>query len=258
MPSSLKLAAEYGDDLTVLFVESQGHTAQESEAFAWNRKWMGTRAMWTTEAPFQVAGNTIPKFALLSNEGVVLAVGNPLAVHKAIVESIEAEIDRAKEPPEGSPKALKKAWKAFAKGDVGKAIEEAKKVQADGGEDGEAAAVALARFVAHVSGKLDRVEWMLGNAYPVEAESLLKDVAKLAKGVDEVKERLEALTARLESDELEPEFEAARAFAKIESLLQADGFDDKPMKLLERFVEHYPDAAVTGRARHLIELAGLE
>ena len=88
MPASIKLQQQYGDDLQVLFVESQGASPEMAEAFAWRRRWMGTQAMWTTEAPLRVEGNTLPKFALLDTEGRLLLEGNPLGMKKQIEEAI--------------------------------------------------------------------------------------------------------------------------------------------------------------------------
>ena len=86
MPSSIKLQREYADEITVLYIECQGSTLDQAEAFAWDRGWMGTPAIWTVERPFDVEGRGLPKFALLSAEGKVLMTGNPLAVHGKIVE----------------------------------------------------------------------------------------------------------------------------------------------------------------------------
>jgi len=64
VPASLKLQQEHGDALQVLFVEVQGADMEKTEAFAWRQKWMGTRAMWTTERPldYWACAKSFPRF----------------------------------------------------------------------------------------------------------------------------------------------------------------------------------------------------
>ena len=190
MPSSIKRARELGDDFALIFVESQGHTIQEAETMAWDRKWMGTHAMWTTEAPFRTEGNGLPSFALLNNEGEIILSGNPLAMKKDIEEAIDAEIAKSKQAPEGTPKSLKKAWKSFAKGDYAKAVAAAQKVVDKGGEDSEDAQVVLDTFVERVEAKIGRVEWMLDNGFLVDAKDMLKTLGKSTKGLAAVAEQM--------------------------------------------------------------------
>ena len=115
MPASIELQEHYGDDLQVIFVESQGASEEKAIGFAYGRKWMGNQAMWTRERPVQVPGRGLPKFALLSAEGELLLQGNPLSMKKKIEQAIDGEIKKAKSAPSGTPKSLSKAWKAFGK-----------------------------------------------------------------------------------------------------------------------------------------------
>ncbi|MCB9909672.1 MAG: hypothetical protein H6829_05320 [Planctomycetes bacterium] len=246
------MAEEFGDDLGILLVESQGATPEEAEKFCWGKKWMGNGAMWTTERPFDTGAPGLPNFVLLSNTGEVLLMGNPLAMHGAIHDAISAEIEKAQSPPEGSPKSLAKAWKALQHGDYDKAILEARKVAEKGGEDAEDATATATLFVAKVQAQLDRVEWMLANAYLVEAQELLESLSKATKGIDDFQAKTTELAAKFDSEEMKAEMEAAKAFAKIEEKLKEDGLDDKLIKRLAKFVKANPDAKVTGRAERLV------
>src|SRR6185436_9660110 len=123
-----KMQEELGDDLQVIFVESQGADRNVYEAFAWKMKWMGNNAMWTEERPVPVEGDTIPKFALLGSDGTVLLTGNPLEKEKQIKELVAEEIEKGKAAPAGTPKALSKAWSTFIKGDVAGALAECDKL----------------------------------------------------------------------------------------------------------------------------------
>ena len=82
MPAALNLASEHGDDLAVLFVQAQGLSADESEAFALGRKWLGTPAMRTAERPFATGSRGLPNFALVSSDGMILLKGQPLGHEK--------------------------------------------------------------------------------------------------------------------------------------------------------------------------------
>lgn len=255
MPSSLKLAREYGDDLGIVFVESQGATMQKQEAFAWDHKWMGTNAIWTTEAPFRTGSNGLPNFALLSSEGEVLLMGNPLSMHKQIVEAIEAEIAKASSGPDDSPKSLKKAWKYFGKGEYAKAIAEARKVEAKGGDDAEAAGVAAIRIAKHADGQLDRVERLIEGGHFLKAIDMIEDLDKGLADDADLAARATAIAERLETPEVEAEVKAAQSLARIEATLAEDGFEDKIVKRLEKFAEKNPNTKAAERARYLATLA---
>jgi len=249
------MAAEYGDDLQIIFVESQGHTIEEAEAFAWDHKWMGTTAMWTAERPFSTGAKGIPNFALLSNTGEVLLMGNPLAMHSKIEEAIDAEIKKANAIPEGTHKALKKAWKSFTKKDFGKAVAEARKVEAKGGEAGEEATQAIATFIERVEGELGRADWMIQNGYLTEAQAFIKKLSKKTKGIADVEERQTEITTELASDDLKPEMAAAQSLSKLIKALSEDGWDEKLVKKLRKFVEKNDATKAAKRAQHLVDIS---
>lgn len=255
MPASLKLAREFGDDLALIMVESQGSSLEEQEAFAWKRKWMGTQAMWTTERPFDTGAGGLPNFALLSAEGEVLLMGNPSSMHGKIEDAIAAEIAKAKKIPSDTPKVMKKAWKAFVKGNYTKAIAEARKVEAKGGEDGELADSTISDFVDAIERKFERVEWLLDNGYMMRADKSFKELSKQTKGLVDIEEKLTEVATRFESPELKAELDAAKVFERIESKLCENGFEEKLVKKLKSFLKKNEDVKVAARAQHLIKLA---
>ena len=81
MPLTVKMSQNYGDDLGIVMVESQGAGTEGMARFCLERKWLGNSAMWTTERPVVTGARGIPNYVLLSNEGRVLMMGNPLADH---------------------------------------------------------------------------------------------------------------------------------------------------------------------------------
>jgi hypothetical protein len=258
VPASVKMAKEYGDDLMVVFCESQNTPKDKTEAFIWDHKWMGTSAIWTNESVFRTGSNGLPNYALLSSTGEILMMGHPGSDHGKIKDAIEEQIALMKKAPHGSPKSLKKAYKEFAKGNYAKAIAEARKVEAKGKDDKEAATNAAYDFIERVEGKLKRVEWLTENGYFIRAQDMLSDIEKATKDMSEVAETIASLTEKLAGDEIKAEVSAASLLAKIEKGLYEDGFDDKIVKRLKKFADKNGATAAGERARHIVKLANME
>ncbi len=255
MPATKKMAEKYGEDLAIVFVEVQGAGQKKAEAFAWERKWMGTHAMWTSERPFSTGARGIPNYALLSATGEVLMKGNPISDHGKIEDAVEAQIELAKSAPEDAPKSLNKAYKAFAKGDYAKAIAEAKKVHAKGGEDATAAEALAADFQARVQAQFERVDFLLENGYVNRALDLTKSLGKSTKGLEDFAEANAKLEETLKSEDMKAEIAAAKAFGKLEEKLFEDGLEEKLVKKLTRFVDKHGETSVGKRAQHILSLA---
>lgn len=252
MPSALKTAAEYGDDLTVLFVEVQGASPEKAEQFAWKRKWMGTNAIWTTERPFRTGSRGIPNFALLSSTGEVLMKGDPGSMHKQIMEAIDAEIAAKKDGPANAPKSLKKHYKALAKGQVGKALAGANEIVAAAGEDVAAATELVESITAQVERSLSDIDTMLAEGMVIEAEEHFDALEKSLKGTDTFAEALTAKEAALKAADKG----AAKKLTKIVRALEEDGPSDANVAKLAKFAKKNGDGAVGARARRLLDVLG--
>lgn len=254
MPTSIKLQEEYGDDLQVVFVESQNTPPDKTEAFILGRKWMGGLAMWTTERPFESGTNGLPNYVLLSNEGEVLKKGNH--VSSAVGELIDAELKRRSKGPEGTPKPLQKAWAAFYQGKIAKAIDSARKAGTKP-ELAEDASVLVNEFIKRTEATLKAIEWQMNNGYVSSAEDRLKDMAKACKGVEALMGTIESLSAQIDSDEMKDELAASSALDKLLSRVYADGFDKKgkAKKALERLAEKYSGTRAGDRALRISKLA---
>ncbi len=72
MPATIKLKEEFGDDLAIVLVESQGADEERFMKFAAARKWLGRDMLWTRERPFSTGAGGLPNFALLDEEGRVV------------------------------------------------------------------------------------------------------------------------------------------------------------------------------------------
>ena len=229
MPSSLKLAEAFGDDLAILFVEAQGASKKKAEQFAWNQGWMATTAMWGNEQPLVLDTDKLPVCALLSSEGGVLLMGNPISLHKDIEDAIRLEIKRATKVSKDVPRSLHGAWKSFQKGDYEKAFQAAIEVELPGDDDA-----------------------------PAAVAERLEDLADSAEGVVEIESLLAPIQERLASDEMEPEFDAAKAFAKIETRLKKDGLEDKWLRQLEPFMKKHEGTLAAERADQLLRLSKIK
>jgi hypothetical protein len=258
VPASLALQRQYGSDLQVLFVEVQGADADTAEAFAWRQEWMGTAAMWSTERPLELEGTTIPKFALLDNDGNVLLSGNPLEQKKQIEEAVAAEVKKAKAPPAGTPAGLAKAWATFLKGDVTGALAACDALSHDASL-GEAASTLRKELAARTDARLLRARWLIDNGYPSEAEAELAALTKAVKGCADFEESVAGQRARLALADAAPELEAAKALSSLQQrMLKNKPFEDANVKALAKLAEKHAGTKAAERAARLARLAKLE
>ena len=253
VPASVKLQEELGDDLQVIFVESQGANRDVYEAFAWKMKWMGNTAMWTDERPVNVEGDTIPKFALIGADGTVLLTGNPLEKDKQIKELIAEEIEKGKTAPPGTPKALAKAWSTFLKGDVTSALAECEKLGTD------EAKAAREEFVGRVNSRIARAQWLIDNGFLVQADALVTQLEKDTKGVPDLAANVAELTQALASDAAKTEREAAKALASLhDKIAKEKPFDEGNVKKAKAIAEKFKGTKSGERAQRFVELSKIK
>ena len=256
MPASIKLQEELGDDVQVIFVESQGASRDKTAAFVLRRKWIGTSAMWTDERPADSKSRALPSFVLLGNKGQVLMRGNPLAKKKRIEEAIAEQIALARKAPEGTPSKLEQAWSELGRGNLAKALAEAERVKQGAGDDElrSAAETALEVFKRRADASIRRVTAMIETGDYAHAENLLEEVARAVKGSAELEARVGEVRASLESDDLATEREAAAALAKVEESMAGEGGPREQLPSLEKLAQKYADTAAGGRARRYVSL----
>ena len=250
------MQAEYGDDIQVIFVESQGTTVPDTEKFILGHKWMSSAAMWTNERPLDAGIDGLPSYVLLGAEGQVLAKGNHMDSNTT--ELIEEEISNADKGPEDASKEIAKAWKSFAKGKLSKAIADAEKAGTKP-ELAEEAQMAIAEFGKRTQARIDSAKWRIDNGYFSAAEDLLDTLAKEVKGTD-FEADVATQAQRLDDPALKPEIEAEEALERITSKLFEEGFDKKGkfQKSLEKFVEKYDGSKAAVRGRNLLAMAPSE
>lgn len=250
MPASLKLQQEFGEDLQVLFVESQGATPDEAASFVLKQRWLGGRSMWTSEAPCSTGMGTLPSAVLLSSEGKVLYKGNPLDAHKEIVRLISEDVKAQRDPPADSPKPLKAAWSAFGKGKLAEALKLVDQIpEKDRAALGDAWAETRAEIVAWTTRAVDRARRNLDQGYPDECADQLEKLSKACEGQAELKKPVDELKARLASKEGSAEREAAKVVGRLEAKYFESGGEEAARKDLERVAAKFAGTKVAARAQ---------
>lgn len=254
---ALKLQEEYGDDIQVLFVEVQGATPEKAEGFALKKKWLGGRAMWTTERPFDVDLQGIPQFGLVSPTGELVLSGYSNRMHSEIKDTIAELVKEGRKAPSDMPKRVGKAWAEMAKGNFAKALDLAREAAAEAGDEAErkAAEDLVAAIEERVANRLAGLEWMMENGYLLEAQVQIDALDKALKGHEEAQQRIETCREKLDSEEMKNELAAAKALAKIEKKLYADGPEDKHVKNLMKLAEKHGGTKAAQRASHLAKIA---
>ena len=253
MPNSIKMQAEYGDDIQVVFVESQGTKKKATESFILKHKWMASTAMWTNERPLTSGNNGLPNYVLLGADGRVLAKGNHMG--KDTRALIDDEIKKSGNGPEDASKEIQKAWKSFSKGKIAKALTLAEK--AGEKEDfAEEAEQAIAAFERRIKGRMDAAQWSIDNGFFADADAALEVLAKDLKGTD-FEADVVAKSQQLADPALKPEIDAEKALMKICDRLFEDGYDKKGkhQKAVAKFVEKFDGTKAAARGRYLLSLA---
>jgi len=267
MREALVWQAAYGDDLTVLFVEVKDATDLLVTSLALKKKWLGGRAMWTTESPCRVGlKGALPQFVLLSSEGVVLLKGTTesyeLGFRDELVEAIEdelrGEVERRRRGPADQPARLAQAWDLFSQGRIEAAFDLALSLAADPESDGTGAAAAgttLDVFRARVERRLRRAAWQIENGFLLQAEEALAQLeGQLASEASLASQQAE-LSAALHDESLRAEWKAAKDLAKLEQKLYAKGSKSVLVRQLARLAKKHSGTKSGERAEHLFEAA---
>lgn len=248
----MKMQEEYGDDIQILLVESQGHTLEDAERMAYQKKWINDRSIWTTEAPFQTGSKGIPNYALLSNDGTILSMGNPGSDHSKIVDQITEQLKLAKKGAKGMGPTSAKANAEFEKGNFTAAIK-----MLDAAPEAEKAEADKLRhsLETRAKAKVARLDWYIGAGEYDKADKLLPTLQKGMAGDEKLEATVKACADKLTSKELAQEREASKALAKVQKLIQGDGIGDVAVKQLNAVATKYPNTRAAKKASHLVDLS---
>ena len=261
VPSSIKLQEEYGDKIQVIFA-SGSDTPEAVQAFALGKKWLGGRAMWTSEPPFETGLDYIPAAVLLDSTGAVKIVDNPLEVHKKICDLIDADLDATKKGPKDAPDAVRKAWADFNSGNVAKAFTAAqalidKPPAKDAAAVSVAATAALEAFNKSMEARFASVDALLGTGLYDRAQAEIETLGKATKGHVELSKRTADLLAKLNDPALKTERDAATDLSRLEKKLYDKGIEDNSAKQLNAFAEKHSGTMAGARAEKLARLCEL-
>lgn len=253
---AIKLQEEYGDALQVIFVESQGHGAEEIERYGFERKWFGGRALWTSERPVRNTSSGLPSFVLLDVDGRQILAGSSIRLASQMEEAIAAEVLKIRRGPEDAPKDLKDAARSLLRGKFGDALTEAEKLvqKTDDADLAEAARGVVAAANSRARAAAERVGRLIDEGSYLRAEELLDDLEKAVDGHDALEELVPPLQERLDDDALEDERKAEKALRKLEMVLFTKGDDAVPARALTKLAEKHAGTKAAARASHLATL----
>jgi hypothetical protein len=254
VPAAIKFQAEMGDDLQVIFVESQGATAQVAEKFALDRDWLGGQAIWTTEPPFNTGLGGLPSCALISPSGEILEVGMSGSVMGDVEDHIAAFAKGKKKFPKDLPKDLKKAWTANSKGDLALALELLTPLEEGESELSFAASDLRRSITKNIESRFKAITWMKENGFPLEALASLETLSGEVDGHAEFTKLADELVEALNGEEMKSEMEAAAELAKIEKAIGKSGADEKAAKKLTKLSTAFSGTKVGARAKALADL----
>src|SRR6185295_6225357 len=253
---AMKMQEELGDDITILLVESQGHTIDEAEKLAIDKKWINDRSIWTTERPFETGAKGIPNYALLSNDGEILSMGNPGSDHSKIVDLVNEQLKIAKKGTKGMAPTCLKANAEFEKGNYAAAL----KLLETAPEAEKADATKFQHSLAtRAHAKVSRLDWYIDAAEFEKADKFLPVLQKSVAGDEKLEAAVKMSADKLAAKELEQEREAGKAFTRVQKVLHdGKGLDDTAVKQLKALTAKFPNTRAAKRADHLLQLAQLK
>jgi len=257
VPSSIKLKAELGDDFNVIFVESQGTSAEGTEAFIYRQRWGASQGMWTSEPPCESGSSTLPSFVLLGNNGQVLITGYP--AESKLKDLINAEIKAAKSAPKDTPAPLVKAYADFNKGLYANAILAATKLAETPAAEDKNGMAALAKeradqWTKQAKARVERLDYLMSKAQFAKADAEVLALKPALKGLPDLEAKLAEASTKLAAEDLKVSREAAKALDNLMAKVNDKGVDDKTTKDLKKLADKYPGTPPGDRAAHLAKI----
>lgn len=256
MPAAVKLKEEYGEDLTVVFVERQGSGLPSSLKMAAKAGWLQVDAVWTSGSFFDSGSRGLPSFILLDAEGNVTMKGSSNSMKSKMEDEIERLVKESKASPKGRPKSVSKIYADLDKGRYAKANSAAFKLmekETAKGAPTEAVMTAVADIAMAVSQEMVRCTWLLHNGYPSAAKDLWSELKKGVKGDESLTLITDSLAEKFEGDELKAELSLEKALKKLEAPALEGEADGKLRKKLKEFADEHIGTGVGIRARILAD-----
>ncbi len=168
---------------------------------------------------------------------------------------VDADNAARRNAPADTPKPLKPAWAAYAKGKVGEAL---KLVDAIAEKDrpalGEAWQSTRDEFVKRTQRSIERAQWEFDHGYPTRCVARLDGLAKACEGQADLKKSIDEVRAKLASPEGQAEKEAAKVLERAETAFYEKGGDDATRKDLERVLGKAGSTKVAERLRGVLAI----
>lgn len=245
---------EFGDAVQVILVESQGASEEDAAAFALKHKWLGNRAIWTTERPFSTGSNGLPSYALISPSGQVVLTGNSASDHSKIQKAVEEMLKKGSSAPAETDDSVVRLYRELDKGNLAKVVAEAQKIAAKAAGKEPALEAAAKAVEAAAGAKFDRglarVHWLASNSRLMQAQEAQEALTKAVKGHADFEARAAELSKLFEGPEVQQALAAERELSQLEKELFAPDLKDpaKVAKKLRKFALANPGSKLAERA----------
>jgi hypothetical protein len=261
VPAALKLKEEYGDDLQIIFAESQNSGYENSVRFALKTGWLEHDVIWSSDYIFSTGSRGLPSFALLDANGTVVLKGSSTSLKGKMEDEIERMVKEAGSGPAGIPKSVSKIYAELGKGSYAKAMTAANKLKAKpGSKDADmvvsATEASMVAITAGFHAELARADWLLNNGYPIRAQVLVKGLVKGVKGNADMTAKLEPYLTKFDGDAMKAQLSAAKSLAKLESKMYADKNGEKVAEKLVKLANENASNPIGKRASILAKVAG--
>lgn len=231
------MQSEYGDAVQVILVESQGASDDDAQAFALKHKWLGNRAIWTTERPFSTGGNGLPSYALISPTGEIVLTGNTASDHSKIAKAIEEMLKSGSSAPANTDASVAKLYRELDKGNLAKVVLESQKIAAKAAGKEPSVEAAAKAVEAAAGSKLDReiarVKWLASNGRLLQAQAAQEFLLKGVKGHADFETRAAELAKLFEGPEAQQSLAVERELSQLEKELFAEDVKD-PLKVAKK------------------------
>ena len=257
---------KFGEDLAVVFVEMQGARLPTIESVAFKKRWLHSRAMWTTEYVVQTGLGGLPQYALVGTDGTILQADKSAVMGMSFVkrrmeeihDAIAVEVDKRRQGPADLPGNLAAAWKRFAAGEIGAAFADVRAVAASAGEQPDLASAArdtLEEFTYRVERRLLRGKALLNEGRLHAFGEELAGLGKQLEGEEELFDRWQQLEAEYDSEDNAAEREASAELAKVEAKIRDRGLKSTQLKALKKMAKKHAGTRSAARAEHYLVLA---
>ena len=262
VPAMVALAESKEDELAVLFVErSQMPYTEMLRAVAIHR-WLGSPALWTSDAPAGAEQLDAPCFVLLGRDQRPVLTGHPLTDQQKLDVAIRDAFEECRFGPADLPAEARAARQALQEGRYAKAFglpAAADRARARGDAAEADVLEAQARWIEDdIQLRFDSLHGMLFRGTSAAALPRLQALSKALEALPNDNRLREVVTSSLaawDCGEALVEVQASAKLMKLQGALYAKGPSDSLAASLRKFAAAEPGTHAAERATFLASIA---